>query len=92
MPGRVGMNIRKERSRILRELSNRKRQKFYQDNAEQVHNVLFETIREDDHIYGFTENYVKVRTAANASLENTIFPFEITTADSWNFAEGRITG
>ncbi|MBE2218915.1 MAG: tRNA (N(6)-L-threonylcarbamoyladenosine(37)-C(2))-methylthiotransferase MtaB [Ignavibacteria bacterium] len=92
MPGRVGVNIRKERSRILRELSNRKKQKFYQDNAGNVNKVLFETIREDNNIYGFTENYIKVRTTANASLENNIFPFEITVADSWKFAEGRITG
>lgn len=90
MPGRVGMNIRKERSRMLRELSNSKRQKFYSSNIGKKHNVLFETTREDDHIYGFTENYIKVRTTANSTFENCIKPFEITAVENWNFAEGRI--
>ena len=91
MPGRIGMNIRKERSRMLRELSNSKRQKFYSSNIGKKHNVLFETIREDDHIYGFTENYIKVRTTANSTFENCIKPFEITAVENWNFAEGRIS-
>lgn len=90
MPGRVGMNVRKERSRMLRELSNAKRLKFYQSNAGKKHKVLFETIREDDFIYGFTENYVKVRTVAESQIENQIKQFEITTAENWNFGEGRI--
>lgn len=90
MPGRVGMNVRKERSRMLRELSNAKRLKFYQSNAGKKHKVLFETIREDDFIFGFTENYVKVRTVAESQIENQIKQFEITAAENWNFGEGRI--
>ncbi|MEO8513494.1 MAG: tRNA (N(6)-L-threonylcarbamoyladenosine(37)-C(2))-methylthiotransferase MtaB [Ignavibacteria bacterium] len=91
LPGRVDMGIRKERSRILRELSNKKRMDFYRRNTGSVHNVLFESMKEDDSMYGFTENYIKVRTTANSKLENTISQFEITEVNSFNFAEGKIT-
>lgn len=91
LPGRVDMNIRKERSRILRELSNKKRMNYYRKNIGSVHNVLFESVKEDDNIYGFTENYIKVQTNSNEDLENNISKFEITEVNSYNFAEGKIS-
>ncbi len=90
LPGRVDMNIRKERSRILRELSNKKRMDFYRKNIGRVHNVLFESVKEDDNMYGFTENYIKVRTNSNVNLENHISKFEITDVNRYNYAEGEI--
>jgi threonylcarbamoyladenosine tRNA methylthiotransferase MtaB len=91
LPGRVDMSIRKERSRILRELSNKKRMEFYRKNIGKVHNVLFESVKEDDYIYGFTDNYIKVRTDSNIELENTIAAFTIEEVNSYNYAEGKIT-
>jgi threonylcarbamoyladenosine tRNA methylthiotransferase MtaB len=91
LPGRVDMSIRKERSRILRELSNKKRMEFYRKNIGNVHNVLFESVKEDDYIYGFTDNYIKVRTASKIELENTIAAFTIEEVNSYNYAEGKIT-
>ncbi len=90
LPGRVDMNIRKERSRILRELSNKKRMDFYKRSIGSVHNVLFETVKEDDNMYGFTENYIKVRTNSSGELENHISKFEISEVNSYNYAEGKI--
>ncbi|HMQ78955.1 MAG TPA: tRNA (N(6)-L-threonylcarbamoyladenosine(37)-C(2))-methylthiotransferase MtaB [Ignavibacteria bacterium] len=90
LPGRVDMSARKERSGILRELSNKKRLLFYRKNAGNKHKVLFETAKPDEYIYGFTDNYIKVRTKHSISLENTIKDFEIETADNYLFAEGKI--
>lgn len=90
LPGRVEMKDRKERSRILRELSNKKKMQFYSVNKGKKHKVLFETAKEDDHIYGFTDNYIKVRTKHKAELENKITDFEITGSDNYMFAEGKI--
>ena len=90
LPGRVDMNIRKERSAILRELSAKKRMEFYKNNTGKKNSVLFESVKEDDFIYGFTDNYIKVRTQAKSDLENTIHDFEITEVNSPNFAEGII--
>lgn len=88
LAGRVDITKRKQRSRILRDLSNKKRLAFHRKNTGAVHNVLFETIREDDYIYGFTENYIKVRVPAKQELENRIVPCRITETDSYSFAEG----
>lgn len=90
LPGRVEMKDRKERSRILRELSNKKKMQFYSVNKGKKHKVLFETAKEDDHIYGFTDNYIKVRTKHKAELENKITDFEITGSENYMFAEGKI--
>jgi threonylcarbamoyladenosine tRNA methylthiotransferase MtaB len=90
MPGRVDSTERKRRSRILRELSAEKRLHFYKANHGNSHNVLFETVKDDNYIYGFTENYIKVRTSAEngLNLENRIVPFTITKSDSHFYAEG----
>ena len=90
LSGRVDMSARKERSRILRELSGKKRLAFYRKNAGLKHKVLFETAKEDNHIYGFTDNYIKVRAKHSPDLENSITDFEITTADNYLYAEGNI--
>ena len=91
LPGRVDITVRKERSRILRDLSNKKRMQFYRSNTGKVHNVLFESAKEDDYIYGFTENYIKVRTRSNTMLENNITGFKITDVNTYSFAEGELT-
>jgi threonylcarbamoyladenosine tRNA methylthiotransferase MtaB len=90
LPGRVDSAERKMRSRILRELSAKKKLQFYNANHGNSHNVLFETMKEDNHIYGFTENYIKVRVPAEngVNLENRIVPFTITKTDSHYYAEG----
>jgi threonylcarbamoyladenosine tRNA methylthiotransferase MtaB len=90
LPGRVDMSARKERSRILRELSNKKRLSFYRKNSGLKHKVLFETAKPDEYIYGFTDNYIKVRAKHSDSLENTIKDFEIESAENYMFAEGKI--
>lgn len=90
LPGRVDMTTRKERSAILRELSNKKKIAFALKNTGKKHRVLFESIKEDDYIYGFTENYIKVRTKAQTELENTVQEFKITEVNAPNFAEGII--
>ncbi len=92
LEGRVDTTVRKHRSSILRELSNKKRFDFYNNsrNINSEHKVLFETVKEDDYIYGFTENYIKVRVPANNKYENEILPVIITKAESYNYAEGEV--
>ena len=90
LPGSVEILERKERSRILRELSNRKRYNFNRSSVNKIHNVLFETVKDDGYIYGFTENYIKVRVPANAEYENKILPVVIEKADSYNFCEAEV--
>lgn len=90
LQGRIDIPARKERSRLLRELSNAKKLSFYKNNAGEIHNVLFETIKEDDYIYGFTDNYIKVRVPAKKEYENNILSVKIKNADSISYTEGEV--
>lgn len=63
MPGKVPVKIRNERSKILRNLSYKKRRKFYEDQIGKEEVVLFENDIENGRMHGFTRNYIRV--AAN---------------------------
>ncbi len=77
----VPMNIRKERSRMLHILSDKKKRAFYEQNVGSLRTVLFESEEDNGVMYGFTENYVKVKTPYNAELINTFQQIELTEID-----------
>ncbi len=56
----VSQQERVRRSAILRKLSEIKRKKFYQENLNKEFTVLVENDEDDEYIYGFTENYLRV--------------------------------
>jgi threonylcarbamoyladenosine tRNA methylthiotransferase MtaB len=61
-----------ERSRILRELSGRKKAAFYRQFIGRTVRVLFEQ-REDAGLYtGFSDNYMKVGVATHAEIANQL--------------------
>ena len=66
----VPMNIRKERSKKLQILSSKKKRAFYESNVGSTRTVLFEHEENEGVMYGFTENYVKVKTAYDPNLAN----------------------
>ena len=77
----VPLNIRRERSRQLQILSEKKRRAFYETQLNSNQEVLFEAEEEMGIMYGFTENYVKVKTAYNADLVNQIVPVKLNQID-----------
>ena len=78
---KVPMEVRRERSKILHLLSDRKKQAFYQTQIGKEKTVLFEQEENEGMLYGFTENYVKVKTPFNAQLVNQICNVELTEID-----------
>jgi threonylcarbamoyladenosine tRNA methylthiotransferase MtaB len=68
----IDKKTRDERSKKLRVLSYRKKRAFYQENIGKSFPVLFEAEKNNDFMYGFTSNYVKVKTRYNESLINEI--------------------
>lgn len=78
---KVPMETRRERSKILHLLSDRKKQAFYQTQIGKEKTVLFEQEENEGMLYGFTENYVKVKTPFNAQLVNQICNVELTEID-----------
>ena len=69
----VPMEERQKRSKMLRILSAKKKRKFYEDNigSQSNYQVLWEGENTDGFMYGFTENYVKVRTEFDSNKVNT---------------------
>ncbi|MFA5781770.1 MAG: MiaB/RimO family radical SAM methylthiotransferase, partial [Bacteroidales bacterium] len=60
------------RSKRLLALSEKKKAAFYNENSGKEKYVLFESDNDNGVMYGFTENYIKVKTAYNAHLINEI--------------------
>lgn len=77
----VPMNVRRERSNQLHILSDKKKRKFYEENVGTVRAVLFEQEEDMGIMYGFTENYVKVKLPYNASMTNTFQRIRLTEID-----------
>jgi threonylcarbamoyladenosine tRNA methylthiotransferase MtaB len=66
----VDRAIRTQRNRVLRLLSARKRTAFYRQHLGTVRPVIWE-MAGDRWMYGFTDNYIKVRAAADPALRGT---------------------
>ena len=69
---KVPMDVRRNRSRKLQFLSERKKQLFYQQQIQSKKSVLFESKHEQDYITGFTENYVKVKIKDKPDIINSV--------------------
>ncbi len=77
----VPMEKRKERSKMLHILSDKKKRAFYEENVATIRTVLFEAEEEEGMMYGFTENYVKVKTPFQAELVNNFREVRLTNID-----------
>ena len=64
----VPKNIRNQRSRMLRSLSEKKSRAFYNSQLNSKRIVLFESENKLGYIYGYTDNYVKVRTSMGSKI------------------------
>ena len=58
---KVEKQKRKERSKILRLLSNKLHREFYQKHFQSEKTALFERKIKEGFLYGFTDNYIKVK-------------------------------
>ena len=67
----VPMEVRRKRSKALHLLSEQKKRNFYLSNIDTTRQVLFEQEEDEGFMYGFTENYIKVKYPYNKALTNT---------------------
>ena len=67
----VPLFVRKQRSRQLHILSEKKKRSFYEKNIGQIGLALLEGDNHDGFMHGFTENYIKVKIPFDASLINS---------------------
>ncbi len=68
----IPVGQRNHRSRFMQRLSEKKKSNFYLKNMGQVTNVLWEKDNIMGYMYGFTENYIKVKTLFHKNKINTI--------------------
>lgn len=82
MDGVVSNRVRNKRSRMLRGLSAKKRRAFYESQIGKKREILFESEDKDGFIFGYTENYVKVKTRWNPDLVNTLQQHTLSAIDA----------
>ena len=82
MDGVVPDAVRAKRSKMLRGLSAKKRNAFYESQLGKEKTVLFESDNKQGYIHGFTENYVKVKAPWDPALVNTLHKVRLTKIDT----------
>ena len=82
MDGVVPDAVRAKRSKMLRGLSAKKRNAFYESQLGKEKTVLFESDNKQGYIHGFTENYVKVKAPWDPALVNTLHKVRLTKIDA----------
>ena len=70
MDNSVPVHIRRERNKQLRNLSEKKKRAFYQSQIGKTEKVVFEKEPHSGLMYGFTSNYIKVKTGYNPYMIN----------------------
>ena len=70
----VPVAVRKQRNRVLRDLSEQKRVSFYKQMSGTVRPVLWESAEQDGEILGYTDNYIRVSAPAGTRIVNQITP------------------
>ena len=77
----VPMSVRKERSRQLHILSDKKKRQFYEEQIGTRRTLLVEQEENEGWHEGFTENYVKVKLPIEADRQNTFINVQLTEID-----------
>ncbi len=79
--GVVPQHIRKERNKMLTILSEKKKRAFYVEQTAAEEIALFEATEDNGLMYGFTSNYVKVKTHYNPLMINQTAEIELVELD-----------
>ncbi len=79
---------RKERNKMLRILSEKKKRNFYSEHVNTVRDTLFEVENDGDIMYGFTDNYIKVAVPYQEELVNTIQKISLNQISDFGYAKG----
>jgi threonylcarbamoyladenosine tRNA methylthiotransferase MtaB len=83
----VPVHVRKQRNRMLRNLSSKKQRVFYESQIGKELPVLFEAEKHSDLMYGYTSNYIRVAHPFSRELVNKIVNCRIVSLSAEGFAE-----
>lgn len=82
IPYKVAPAVQSERVRQMLEVSDTKLREFSERFIGTVRPVLLEHVRRDNEMGGFTDNYLRVKVAADASLDNRIVDVRLDSLDA----------
>ncbi|MFZ0389455.1 MAG: tRNA (N(6)-L-threonylcarbamoyladenosine(37)-C(2))-methylthiotransferase MtaB [Calditrichia bacterium] len=88
LPGKVDAAVIEQRSRLLRELSARKRRLFMEDKIGTAPLVLFEQ-KKKGYWSGLTDTYIRVKVKCDLQLSNKILPVRLNHV-AGNFMSGTL--
>lgn len=77
MDGSVDVYERKRRNNMLRILSTKKKQEFYRNAVGNEMQILFEHENIDGFMYGWTSNYIRVKTRYDESIVNKLIKLKL---------------
>lgn len=86
----VPMEVRKERNKMLRTLSEKKKREFYSQHLNTSRQALFEMENDNGIMYGFTDNYIKVALPYDAALVKTIQTVELNEFSTFGYVKGKL--
>ncbi|MES2621548.1 MAG: tRNA (N(6)-L-threonylcarbamoyladenosine(37)-C(2))-methylthiotransferase MtaB [Bacteroidota bacterium] len=84
----VPISERKERNKMLRILSEKKKRKFYAEHINTERKVLFEAENDNGVRYGFTDNYIKVGIPYEEEMWNTIQTISLREVSDFGYVKG----
>jgi threonylcarbamoyladenosine tRNA methylthiotransferase MtaB len=90
LPGKIPIEIRRERNAKLTNLSLKKKYSFYSKFSGETRKVLVEKSKEENKYTGFTDNYIKVKFNSNINIENDIIDIKLVEIDSDYLMKGNI--
>ena len=90
LPGIISKEIRHERNKRLRILSEKKKRAFYEKHMGDSRKVLFELAKDDGFTEGFTDNYIKVKIA-ESNLAGKIFIVQLNEIDGDSMKPGLLS-
>lgn len=90
MPGVVPVSERKKRNKMLRVLSAKKLRSFYEQHLNKEFKVLFEHENKNGFMFGFTDNYIKIKYPFSSELVNQITKVRTLSIDEEGFVNVEI--
>ena len=91
MPGHLPDHVKSDRSKQLRNLSNKKRRAHNARHINETREVLFEASNHKGEMFGFTDNYVKVAVPHDPALVNALHPVTLERVRSHKLVEGGVS-
>lgn len=91
LTGKVPMHERAERSKMLHILSDKKKRYFYEQHLNETRSVLWEAENDENIMYGFTDNYIKVQQPYDPIYVNELTDVELIAIDNNLVVDTKLT-